>query len=168
MRKLRIPDGSDWELLVVNNNSTDATDETIGRHAKNLPIRRIFEPRQGKSHACNTAVAAARGDLLLWTDDDVLVDPDWLSAYSSAARRWPNAVCFGGPVTPWYECPPPRWIEEHRGLLQGMLAVRDYGTEERPFSADEGALCAEHGASLPGVSTICSSTRNSVRTGIQG
>jgi glucosyl-dolichyl phosphate glucuronosyltransferase len=137
MRKLRIPNGVDWELLVVDNNSTDSTAAVIAGHEQHLPIRPMFEARQGKSHACNMAVVAARGELLLWTDDDVLVDPEWLSAYANAAERWPRAACFGGPVAPWYEFPPPAWIERHRGLLQGMLAVRDYGPEERPFSADE-------------------------------
>ncbi len=137
MRKLRLPDGVEWELLVVDNNSTDSTAAVIVKHAQHLPIRPIFEARQGKSHACNTAVAAVRGELLLWTDDDVIVDTEWLGAYASASERWPRAVCFGGPVTPWYECSPPAWIERNRGLLQGMLAVRDYGPEERLFSAEE-------------------------------
>jgi len=137
MQTLCVHADAPWELLVINNNCTDHTDDVIARHAERLPIRRIFESRQGKSHACNTAVSAARGDLLLWTDDDVLVDPNWLSSYCSAAQRWPQAVSFGGPVAPWYECPPPSWIVKNRHLLQGMLVVRDYGEVERPFSENE-------------------------------
>ena len=74
MRKLQIPDGVDWELLVVNNNCTDKTDEVIARHSEVLPLRRLLELKPGLSNARNCAVEAAQGQLLIWTDDDVLVD----------------------------------------------------------------------------------------------
>src|SRR3954466_10143738 len=88
LRGLHVPADVEWELLVVNNNSTDATEEVIARHTAQLPLRRLFERKQGLSNARNCAAAAARGDLLLWTDDDVLVDPDWLAVYVDSARRW--------------------------------------------------------------------------------
>src|ERR1700738_3055719 len=74
--RLRIPEGVSWELLVVNNNCTDDTDAVIERHAGSLPIRRLYEPTPGKSYAHNLAIAEAQGDLVLWTDDDVIVDPE--------------------------------------------------------------------------------------------
>lgn len=55
MRELRIPDGVEWELLIVNNNCTDQTDAVIARHAGVLPIRRIFEVNPGLSNARNRA-----------------------------------------------------------------------------------------------------------------
>ncbi len=73
-RLLEIPHGVEWEVMVVNNQCSDSTDAVIARHAAHLPIRRLVEPRPGLSHSRNCAVAAARGDLLVWTDDDVLVD----------------------------------------------------------------------------------------------
>src|SRR4051794_35896246 len=81
MGRLRIPSGLEWELIVVNNNCTDPTDEVIARHTGRLPIRRVSEPRPGQSNARNAAVRVARGDYIVWTDDDVLVDPLWLAAY---------------------------------------------------------------------------------------
>src|SRR5262249_4742997 len=92
LRRLRVPPGADWELLVVNNNGTDDPDAALPRHGAFLPLRRVFEPRLGHCHARNAAVSAARGDLLLWTDDDVLVDPEWLACYARAADRWPDAA----------------------------------------------------------------------------
>ena len=94
MRKLRIPPGVEWELLVMNNNCTDNTDQVIARHADHLPIRRLFEPKQGLSNARNCTVRAAEGEFLLWTDDDVLVDPKWLESYVDAVQRWPTASVF--------------------------------------------------------------------------
>src|SRR4051812_4932182 len=89
MRHLVIPEGVEWEILVVNNNCTDDTDDVLSRHFAGLPLRRVFEPRQGLSNARNAAIDVAAGELICWTDDDVLVDPGWLSAYVEAASRWP-------------------------------------------------------------------------------
>ena len=92
MRKLAIPPDVQWELLVVNNSSTDATDSVLTAFAHCLPLRRLFEPTPGKSHALNLAVREASGDYILWTDDDVLVDPDWINGYHEAFLRWPEAA----------------------------------------------------------------------------
>src|ERR1700722_17754963 len=105
MRRLHILAGHTWELLVVNNDSTDHTDEVIEKHSSDLPIRKLLEKRQGLSNARNCVLAHTRGDLLLWTDDDVLVEPDWLNAYVETALQNPNAVFFGGTVEPWFETP---------------------------------------------------------------
>ena len=78
MHRLCVPDDVEWELLVVNNNCSDDTDAVIGRHADILPIRRIHEMKTGLSNARNTAVHNAKGDYIIWTDDDVLVDEKWL------------------------------------------------------------------------------------------
>ena len=100
MCNLTVPVGVKWELLVVNNRCTDDTDSVIARHQMRLPLRRLFEPEPGLSNARNCAVAAAQGDLMLWTDDDVLIDRDWLEAYVAAASKWPDAGYFGGRIEP--------------------------------------------------------------------
>jgi glycosyltransferase involved in cell wall biosynthesis len=133
MRELRIPDGHTWELLVVNNNSTDNTDEVIDKHSDHLPVQRLLETRQGLSNARNRVLTHTRGDLLLWTDDDVLVDPDWLVSYVETANSNPNAGYFGGTVEPWFETEPPRWVNRNLDLLQGPFALRNLGNGIRPF-----------------------------------
>ena len=95
---MRIPEGVTWELLVVNNNSTDDTESVITSYENRLPLRRLFEPSPGLSNARNHAIREAKGGLIIWTDDDVLVDSDWLAAYAAAADRWPDAAFFGGPI----------------------------------------------------------------------
>jgi glycosyltransferase involved in cell wall biosynthesis len=137
MQQLRILPEMDWELLVVNNNCTDDTDAVIARHADKLPLRRLHEPKQGHSNARNCAVAAAQGDLLIWTDDDVLVDPNWLEEYVRAAKQWPEAVFFGGTVEPWFAVTPPPWMLRHMASLQGPFAVRELGKEVRPLADGE-------------------------------
>jgi glucosyl-dolichyl phosphate glucuronosyltransferase len=143
MLSLQISNGLSWELLVVNNNSTDHTDELIKDFAEKLPLRRLFEERPGKSNALNLAIREAQGDLILYTDDDVLVDPDWVSAYAAAAKQWPDASFFGGPINPWFEGDPPIWLKEVYPRVEIAFAARNLGPEPRilteetlPFGAN--------------------------------
>jgi glycosyltransferase involved in cell wall biosynthesis len=133
MRQLRIPEGHNWELLIVNNNSTDDTDDVIEKHAAYLPIQRLQEKLQGLSNARNCALAHTRGELLVWTDDDVLVDTEWLAAYVETAVKYPYAGYFGGAVEPWFETKPPGWVNRNLDILQGPFALRDLGPGIRPF-----------------------------------
>jgi glycosyltransferase involved in cell wall biosynthesis len=132
LRRLEIPRDCAWELIVVNNRSTDPTDEVVRASQDRLPLRLLSEPRQGKSHALNTAMAAANGELLLWTDDDVLVDPRWLAEHVAAARRHPEAAFFGGPIVPVFEVAPPAWIGDHWPVISGAYAARTLG--DQPFA----------------------------------
>ncbi len=136
MRRLRIPAGVEWELLVVVNR-VDRTDAVIASHDKFLPIRRLFEPTPGVAVARNRAVAEAQGELIVCTDDDVLVDAEWLAAFHNAAQRWPDAGYFGGLIEPWFESPPPAWILENQKLLEGVLALRDFGPSEHYLLDEE-------------------------------
>jgi glycosyltransferase involved in cell wall biosynthesis len=132
MRQLKIPSGVKWELLIVNNNCSDDTDTVIARHAVHLPIRRLFERTPGKPFAANLAISQAKGNLLLWTDDDVLVNPDWLVEYDKAAREWPDVMYFGGSVEPWFAVEPPKWISRHLVALNAVYAIRRIGSDPRP------------------------------------
>ncbi|MGO9019929.1 MAG: glycosyltransferase [Syntrophobacteraceae bacterium] len=131
MTNLVIPSGIEWELLVVNNNSTDSTEEVIKSFSTSLPIRHVFEPRPGKSNALNAASRSARGQYILWTDDDVLVDRGWMAAYWEALERRPDAGFFGGPIEPLFEGSPPKWLKRCLPQIEEAYAIRDLG--ERPF-----------------------------------
>ena len=89
---IRVPNDLAWEIVIVNNNSTDCTDEIIGEYIGRLPVRREFEPRPGKSNALHRAIDVAKGDYIIWIDDDVVVDAGWLTAYADAFWRWPEAA----------------------------------------------------------------------------
>jgi glycosyltransferase involved in cell wall biosynthesis len=149
MRGLRIPAGVTWELLVVNNNCTDDTDAILAKHAPHLPLRRLLETKQGHSHARNCAVAAAVGDLLIWTDDDVLVGPDWLAEYVVAARTWEGAAFFGGPIRPWFGSPPSAWIRRLVERVSIAWALVDHGPAVRTLQPDERIYGANLAFRLP-------------------
>jgi glycosyltransferase involved in cell wall biosynthesis len=136
LRRLAIPFDVRWEVLVVNNACTDGTDEVLTRQAKRLPLRRLYEPTPGKSRALNAAIRAIDSDLILWSDDDVLVDPHWLAEYVRAASEMPDVAFFGGPIEPWFEADPPTWIRDNWQLLSNVYAARDFGDRSLPIDRE--------------------------------
>lgn len=110
LSRMIVPEGLEWELLVVDNGCTDHTEAMLASWSARLPLRTVRELAPGKSHALNRAVAEATGDYILFTDDDVLVDPTWMRAYYEAFCAHPEAAVFGGPITPWFEGEPPNWL----------------------------------------------------------
>jgi glycosyltransferase involved in cell wall biosynthesis len=137
---MQVPSGIAWEILIVNNNSTDHTDDVIREYLHRLPVRREFESQLGHSNARNRAVDAAKGQYILWTDDDVVVDPGWLKAYAEAFRRWPEAAVFGGRIIPRYEIPVVKWVAESEAVLVGPYAIRNFGEDVQPLSVAEGRV----------------------------
>ena len=134
MRRLVIPKGVAWELIVVNNNCSDNTDGVTESFSDTLPLRRLWEKTPGKSHALNLAVREAKGEFILWTDDDALVDPDWIQQYLEAFRRWENVDIFGGRVDPWFEIEPPAWFRRAWPAIKNAYAVREIDGDPRPFT----------------------------------
>jgi len=139
MSKLEMPLGVEWELMVVNNNCTDNTDEIVAKHSSTLPIRLLHETKPGLSNARNCAVSAAAGEYILWTDDDVLVGSRWLAAYVAAFAHWPDAAFFGGPILPWFESPTPAWLQEIFPQISSAYAALDLG--DVPIVCDKNKLC---------------------------
>lgn len=135
--QLDLPPGLRWELLVVDNGSSDDTEAVIRSFSDRLPVRYTREDTPGLSNARNHGVMAARGIYLCWTDDDVRMDRRWLAAYVEAFRRHPEAAVFGGRVLPRLEGgAAPAWFVEHhlKHPIASPMAYRDLGDEELPLS----------------------------------
>ncbi len=115
--RLQVPSTLNWELILSDNNSSDHTSLVCEEFAKCLPLRRLFAPTQGKTHALNLAVREARSELLLFTDDDVDVDENWLVRMHAAALAHPEADFFGGRIRTRWEVSPPAWVLENYDWL---------------------------------------------------
>jgi glucosyl-dolichyl phosphate glucuronosyltransferase len=127
-----------WELLVIDNNSKDHTAAVARQFEDQLPLRYVFEGQQGLSSARNRAMDEFRGDVLVFTDDDVRVAPGWLAAYESAIRAFPEAGYFGGRILPDWNGPKPRWLREPcLSSIDGVLVWFDHGAETRLFREGE-------------------------------
>lgn len=127
------------EVIVVDNGSSDDTLTVIARHQRTcpVPLRAMIEPEAGKSRALTRALAAATGDVVAFTDDDVDVDGDWLTAIKRAMSD-PEIALVGGPVDPRWERTVPGWLlrpERGYGRLAAPLALVDYGGERAPLGA---------------------------------
>lgn len=132
LRGLRVRAGRTWNAIVVDNNSSDDTRAVVERHARDFPVplRYLFEARQGRSSALNTGLAAADGAIVAMTDDDVRVDEGWLDAACDALDTAdPSIVYAGGPVSPIWEADPPPWLDLTRGDLWGTIAIQDHGAD---------------------------------------
>ena len=133
-----VPDNVQLRVLVVNNNSNDDTDSVVQSFdRRELAVELLRESVQGHAVSRNRAIANCRGELLLWTDDDVLIDREWIAAFVDAARRQPQQSFWGGPIQPVFEPPQPKWISENWTKLSGCFAERDLGDRPRPLGPDE-------------------------------
>ena len=85
MRRLDV-DGIDFELVIVNNGSSDRTQAVAADFAAGapFPVRTVVEPKEGLSRARNLGLRSAIGDILMFTDDDCYVRPDWVRQTISA------------------------------------------------------------------------------------
>ena len=120
---------SEVEIIIVNNNSTDNTDNIIREAMCSMPIRQLFEPNPGVSNARNTAIKAANGEFLIWTDDDVIVHPNWIRAYECAFKRYPDITFFGGPILPKPESNSPEWLPAALDRIPYAYSILNLGKQ---------------------------------------
>ncbi|MBX9715690.1 MAG: glycosyltransferase family 2 protein [Burkholderiaceae bacterium] len=140
---MSVPEGLQWEFLLVDNGSTDDTTEVAMGFADRLPMRVVREDTPGLSNARNKGVEQARGRYMCWTDDDVVIDPGWLAAYVQGFRMHPDAAVFGGKVIPLLEGGnAPDWFErgKFQQPLSSLLAYRDLGEVAIPLGFSGGLV----------------------------
>lgn len=107
-----------YELLIVDNCSTDETKHIIStfiKENKSLLVRYIFEKRLGVHYARNTGAIAAKSELLIFIDDDVIVDKDILAAYVEVFETHSNLSASGGKILLHWQSAPPTWIIDFMG-----------------------------------------------------
>ncbi|HEY6213244.1 MAG TPA: glycosyltransferase [Vicinamibacterales bacterium] len=118
-----------WDVIVVDNNSSDHTRAVVESRSGGypVPLRYLFEPKQGKSNALNTGLAQTSATIVAFTDDDVRVEPHWLEAACRPMLDDESIDYTGGPVHPIWERERPAWLDANRADLWGTLAILDYG-----------------------------------------
>jgi glucosyl-dolichyl phosphate glucuronosyltransferase len=126
----------EWEVLVVDNNSTDDTRNVVTTRVGTFPapLRYLFEAEPGRSPALNTGIRAARGTIVATTDDDVRVPADWLDQ-AGAALDGLGCDYVGGRVLPIWNGPRPAWLSDRSGKHSAVIAVLDYGSAPLEFGA---------------------------------
>ncbi len=113
-----------YEILVVDNASTDHTKEVAKAFLGAANLRYVYEGRLGLCIARNSGWQAARGEYVAYFDDDAIALPGWLSAVQEGFSMAPDVGIVGGPAAPIWEESPPSWLTVH---LAGALSIINYG-----------------------------------------
>jgi glycosyltransferase involved in cell wall biosynthesis len=124
--------GTAYEVVVVDNGSSDATPDVIRRWTDvDERFRAIREAEPGRSNAMNAGLKIARGRVVLFTDDDVVVEDGWIDAFDRFfERETAELVIAGGPIVPVADDlePWPAWVPDSSAVDLGGLS---HGDEER-------------------------------------
>ncbi len=125
-------DASRYEILVVDNNSSDDTKAVVEAIAaqNDGPVRYLFEPQQGVSFGRNAGIRASRAPLIAFTDDDVIAAPAWLANIVRAFDTYADVDYLTGKILPLFASPPADWLTVRNS---GPCTIRDRG-EDRLFS----------------------------------
>jgi glucosyl-dolichyl phosphate glucuronosyltransferase len=123
----------DFEVVVVDNASTDHTPQVISSYDSLGIMRYVHEPDIGLCVARNTGWQSARGRLIAYFDDDAIAEQGWLAAVEAAFAANPSDLgVVGGRVQPMWEGPRPEWLADD---IAYSLTIVDWG-EERKFITD--------------------------------
>lgn len=125
-----------WEIIIVDNNSSDNTAELIQHYQKscsnNFPLRYFLETKQGAAFARLRAVREAGSQLIGFLDDDVLPALDWVAQAVAFGKEYPHAGAYGGQIHAEYAVKPPENFER----IQTFLAITEHGPNPHLFDAD--------------------------------
>jgi glycosyltransferase involved in cell wall biosynthesis len=162
LRAQRTDPGLSWEIVVVDNNSSDQTKDVVEnfRATSGISTLYVFEGRQGKSFALNTGVEAAGGELLAFTDDDCRPEPTWVQDVVDCTQRW-AADGLGGRILPEWSSPPPSWLATDRHLWTSIAMLDDSVVRRVEF----GPWQREHGFRIWGANMAL---RRSAFEAVQG
>lgn len=145
---------NDFELVLVNNNSTDETHlicEKFVAENPSLPVRYFVETKQGLSFARNRGLKEAKGTYFVFIDDDAFLSDNYITELTSYLKNAPKELGFGGKILPFLECELPNWMSKY---LESLMSVLDLGNEIKPFKGAKYPVGANMGFSASVVQKI--------------
>jgi GT2 family glycosyltransferase len=147
LNEARRPAGWKVEILVAANACTDRTHRLLDRYIRTgaglrapeqrLPLRWVAEPRAGKSHALNCAIALLDSDRTAFVDDDHRVDPSYFESVCRAAADYPDADILCGRILPDWDGSEPGWVHDEGPYRIYPLPVPRYDLGPRPIRSPQ-------------------------------
>jgi len=123
-----------WEILVVDNACDEAVEQIVEGFRNRLTLRYVAEPKVGIAQARNRAVNETNAPIILFADDDVVFDKQWLCAMVGAVCRHGECDFWGGRIEPSWTVPKPAWFDIEQCPTLGDSIVRyDAGGQPRPW-----------------------------------
>jgi glycosyltransferase involved in cell wall biosynthesis len=133
-------DRLEWEIVLIDNNSTDHTAALVQQHyahwPANITFRYVLETHQGAAIARRRAIQEAQSPLIGFLDDDNVPSPNWVAAAYHFAQTHPQVAAFGGKSLPVFASPPPPEFRH----LHPYFALIDRGETPRPYDPKIGVL----------------------------
>lgn len=127
-----------YEIVLVDNNCTDNTRSECYRFVQDCPnvsFRYVVETNQGLSHARNRGIKESVGDILVYVDDDALVNNEYLKTYSEFFDQHPEIDAAGGPIIPKYEMAEPAWMTHITKML--LTGYKYLGDQPKEFPKND-------------------------------
>jgi len=118
--------------VLVDNAEDEATRQLADQFKDIITLTYVVETRVGKNYALNTAIPKAKGNIIVFTDDDILADPHWLLRIWEGATRWPNHDVFGGKILPHFPTDHVKFDLENR-LVKSALVIADWKLPEGEY-----------------------------------
>ena len=129
----QITDRDQYEIIVVDNNSIDNTENIVNKFIKNFPRHKlsyVLETKQGLSYARNAGYKKAMGEYLAYIDDDAKAAEDWVkNIIKSTDKIKPDIL--GGPIYPYYSCKKPIWFKDEYEIRSHGETARFLRSKER-------------------------------------
>lgn len=145
LRSQRLPQSIRWEILIVDNNSSDRTAALVqdwqAHWDCDIPLRYSFEPHQGIAFARQRAVEEAQGNYVGFLDDDNLPEPDWVYEAYTFGQMHPHVGAYGSQIQADLDAEPP----EHFEKVQSFLVIRNYSHRPKPYEPQKLRLPAGAG-----------------------
>lgn len=127
-----------YEIVLVNNNCTDNTQSECARFKADYPqvvMREFVETNQGLSFARNRGIQEGKGDILVYVDDDALVNQEYLQTYADFFATHPDVDAAGGPIIPKYETAEPDWMSHFTKIL--ITSYKYNGDQVKEFAQND-------------------------------
>lgn len=144
----------DWEIILVNNNSSDSTQSECERFHVDYPsvkFHYFMESTPGLSYARNRGMREAHGDWFVFLDDDSMVGGDYIEQLGQLLDRFPDAGAFGGAITPFFEDKTPAWLSK---WSMGFVSAIDMGNDVIEFANGKYPIGANMGISRKVINEI--------------
>jgi glycosyltransferase involved in cell wall biosynthesis len=121
--QMEIPKDTSYELIIVDNNSSDETKTVVNEFIKGNPhkIRYIYESKQGLNYARNRGIIESSGEIIAFTDDDIEFDKDWIKEILKTFKDFPDAWSMGGKIIPIFKDDKPEWISDNLMGIYGYM-----------------------------------------------